>query len=56
MCRALPIWLNSWSAATHMKSAYMNSTTGLNRPSIAIPPPRPAKAFSLIGVPQTLSG
>ena len=51
MCRALPIWLNTWSAATHMKSGYMNSTTGRNRPSSASPPPRPAKAFSLIGVP-----
>ena len=52
MCRALAIWLNSWSAATHMKSAYMNSTTGRNRPSSAIPPASPVKAFSLIGVPE----
>ena len=56
MCRALATWLKSWSAATHMKSAYMNSTTGRNRPSSAIPPPRPAKAFSLMGVPSTRSG
>ena len=28
MCRALPIWLKSWSAATQMKSAYISSTTG----------------------------
>jgi hypothetical protein len=56
MCRALPIWLNSWSAATHMKSAYISSTTGRNRPSRAIPPARPVNAFSLIGVPSTRSG
>src|ERR1700710_610397 len=56
MCRALAIWLNSWSAATHMKSAYMNSTTGRNRPSSATPPPSPVNAFSLIGVPRTRSG
>ena len=56
MCRALPIWLNSWSAATHMKSAYMNSTTGRNRPSSAMPPARPANPFSLIGVPRIRSG
>ena len=39
-----------------MKSAYMNSTTGRKRPSRAMPPPRPAKAFSLIGVPSTRPG
>ena len=33
MCRALAIWLKTWSAATHMKSAYMNSTTG-DEPSV----------------------
>src|SRR6202012_1423849 len=53
MCLALPIWLNTWSAATHRKSGYMNSTTGRNRPSSASPPPSPANAFSLIGLPST---
>ncbi len=43
MCLALPIWLNTWSAATHRKSGYMNSTTGRNRPSSASPPPRPGE-------------
>ena len=56
MWRALPIWLNTWSAATHMKSGYMNSTTGRNRPSSASPPARPANAFSLMGVPSTRPG
>ena len=56
MCLALPIWLNTWSAATHRKSGYMNSTTGRNRPSSASPPPSPANAFSLIGVPRTRPG
>ena len=34
----------------------MNSITGRKRPSSAIPPPRPANAFSLIGVPSTRLG
>ncbi|CAB4961423.1 unannotated protein [freshwater metagenome] len=56
MWRAFPIWLKTWSAATHIKSGYINSTIGRKRPSSAIPPPSPANAFSLIGVPKTRSG
>jgi hypothetical protein len=39
-----------------MKSGYMNSTMGRNRPSCATPPASPKKPFSLIGVPITRSG
>lgn len=47
--RTLATWLNTWSAATHMKSGYMNSTTSLKRPFIARRPASPKKAFSRRG-------